>query len=88
MLAWLARPVCMSTQTSLAFMEGKMSYKFKVRPHSVLPEKEIVECWLDEKLVAAIYPHEDGIRVVSKYLTDVYKEEGLPPAVIIKLALK
>ena len=46
-----------------------------VHPHAMLPNNEVVECWKDGVFVAAIYPHEDGIRVVSKYMTDVYKEE-------------
>lgn len=52
-----------------------MVYKFRVHPHSILPGNEVIECWRDEEFVATIYPHEDGLRVVSKYLTDVYKEE-------------
>ena len=67
-----------------------MSYEFRVVPHSMLPGKQAVECWRDGKFVAGIYPHQDGIRIVSKYMTDVSKEaepamargEWLPAALI------
>jgi len=63
-----------------------VGYQFKVHPHSIMPGNEVVECWRDSIFVAGIYPHEDGIRVISKYMTDVYKEEeATPPAAIIKL---
>ena len=52
-----------------------MGYEFRVVPHSILQEKQAVECWRDGKFVAGIYPHQDGIRIVSKYMTDVSKEE-------------
>uniref|UniRef100_A0A6M3MAZ8 Uncharacterized protein n=1 Tax=viral metagenome TaxID=1070528 RepID=A0A6M3MAZ8_9ZZZZ len=51
-----------------------MSYEFRVVPHSMLPGKQAVECWRDGKFVAGIYPHQDGIRIISKYMTDVSKE--------------
>lgn len=72
-----------------------MSYDFKVVTHSILPGSQIVECWRDGVFVAAVYPHEDGIRVISKYMTEVTREnepsmargEWLPSA-IIKLGKK
>ena len=69
-----------------------MGFEFKVHPHSINPSNDVIECWRDGVFVAAIYPHEDGIRVISKYMTDVYKEEETAmhqdqwlPAAIIKL---
>ncbi len=63
-----------------------MGYQFKVHPHQVLPGNDVIECWRDGDFVASIYPHEDGLRVVSKYMTGVYKEKvSSPPAAIIKL---
>ena len=62
-----------------------MAYEFKVRPHGILPGKEMVECWRDGVFVAGIYPHRDGIRIVSKYMTRVEQETGLPPAAVVKL---
>ena len=65
-----------------------MSYEFRVVPHLELPGKQMVECWRDGEFVAGIYPHEDGIRIVSKHMTGV-SGEGVniwPPAAIIKLS--
>lgn len=69
-----------------------MSYKFRVVDHGLLSDKQVVECWRDGVFVAAIYPHEDGIRIVSKYMTDVRKEPGPAmargswlPAAIVRL---
>jgi len=52
-----------------------MGYQFKVRPHALQPGSEMIEVWRDGHFVAAVYPHEDGIRVVSKYMTNVHMEE-------------
>ena len=62
-----------------------MSYEFRVVPHSILPGSQAVECWRDGQFVAGIYPHQDGIRVVSKFMTAVSKESHQPASVIIKL---
>ncbi len=72
-----------------------MNYEFKVLPHSILPGKQMVECWRDGVFVAGIYPHQDGIRIVSKFMTDVGKETepamargSWLPAVVVKLGEK
>ena len=69
-----------------------MGYEFRVVPHSILRDKLAVECWRDGKFVAGIYPHQDGIRIVSIYMTGVSKEEEPAwaggqwlPSVIVKL---
>jgi len=67
-----------------------MGYEFRVVPHSMLPGKQAVECWRDGKFVAGIYPHQDGIRIVSKFITDIIKEaepadaggQWLPSAIV------
>ena len=72
-----------------------MGYEFRVVPHSMLLGKQAVECWRDGKFVAGIYPHQDGIRIVSKFITDIIKEaepadaggQWLPSA-IVKLGEK
>lgn len=64
-----------------------MGEEFKVRKHT-LTHKEMVEYWRDDIFVAGIYPHQDGIRVVSKYMVRTLPEGGLPPAVVIELAPK
>lgn len=52
-----------------------MCIELKVASHGILPGKQMVECWRDGVFVASIYPHQDGIRIVSKYMTGVIKEE-------------
>ena len=67
-----------------------MSYEFHVVGHSILPGKQAVECWREGVFVAGIYPHQDGIRIVSKYMTEVLREteptmargDWLPSAII------
>jgi len=66
-----------------------MSYEFRVVPHSAIPGEQMVECWRDGRFVACIYPHQEGIRIISKYLADVSRETdpddtGIP-AVLIRL---
>ncbi|GAI95508.1 unnamed protein product [marine sediment metagenome] len=45
--------------------------EFRVKPHGTLPGNQMVEFWRDGVFVAGIYPHEDGIRIVSKYIDGV-----------------
>lgn len=61
------------------------SMEFKVRPHGILPGSQMVEVWRNGVFVAGVFPHEDGIRVLSKYMTRTVTEDGLPPAVVIYL---
>lgn len=72
-----------------------MSIELKVASHGMLPGRQMVECWRNGVFVAAIYPHQDGIRIVSKYMTDVIKEEEPVyqvgqwlPSAIVKLEKK
>lgn len=65
---------------------------FKISPHGILGGKTMVEYWRDGKFIAGIYPHQDGIRVVSKYMTGTSMEEKPAmqmgqwlPAAVIKL---
>jgi len=46
----------------------------------------MVEVWRDGQFVAGIYPHEEGLRVVSKYLDGVQHEDVKPPSVVIQLS--
>lgn len=59
--------------------------QFRVVPHKELPGKHMVEYWEGEKFIAGIYPHKDGIRVVSKYYTGIMHDPNQPPAVVVKL---
>lgn len=62
-----------------------MSMTFRLAWHKAKPETQMIECFRDGELVAAIYPHDDGIRIVSKYIAGVTEESGLPPSAVIKL---
>lgn len=46
----------------------------------------MVKVWRDGKFVASIYAHEDGLRVVSKYLDGVEHEAAVPPSIVIKFS--
>ncbi|MBA7631310.1 hypothetical protein ES703_38840 [subsurface metagenome] len=63
-----------------------MEESFRVCPHNQLPGKMMVEYWRGKEFVAGIYPHKDGIRVVSKYLDGVEHESAIPPGVVIKFS--
>ena len=60
--------------------------EFRVKPHGILPGNQMVELFRDGVFVAGIYPHEDGIRIVSKYMDGVKHEPGSPPAVVLQLS--
>lgn len=62
-----------------------MSWVFHVVEHQARPGTWIVECWRDGEFVATVCPHEDGLHIVSKYLTAVTKLFGPPPSAVIKL---
>lgn len=49
--------------------------------------KPMVEAWKDGECVATIDGHDDGIRIVSKYLDGLKHEVGYPPGVILKLSI-
>jgi len=61
--------------------------EFRVKPHGILPGNQMVEFWRDGVFVAGIYPHEDGFRIVSKYMTRVELEDVLPPSAVVHLSL-
>jgi len=62
-----------------------MREEFKVCPHDQLPGKQMIEFWRDGEFIAGIYPHEDGIRVASKYMLGVHEDHSFPPAAVIRL---
>jgi len=66
--------------------EEMANTEFRVKPHEIQPGKQMVEFWRDGQFVAGIYPHQDGIRVVSKYLDGVEHEPDYPPGVVLKLS--
>jgi len=46
----------------------------------------MVEVWKDGNFVAGIYKHDDGVKIVSKYLDGVEQEPGYPPAIVVHLS--
>jgi len=65
-----------------------MNCEFRVVPHSMIPGSQMVECWMDGRFVAGIYPHREGIRIVSKYMTDVSRETGPDDAGILEVLIE
>ena len=55
---------------------------------NTITQKPMVEAWKDGEFIAAIYGHDDGIRIVSKYLAGVEHEPNFPPALVIKLSIR
>ena len=59
--------------------------QFTVKTHGILPGNQMVQFSREGVFMAGIYPHEDGIRIVSKYMDWVEREPGYPPAVVVHL---
>jgi hypothetical protein len=49
-------------------------------------DEPVVLILRDDKLIATIQRHEEGIQLVSQYYDGVQSEPGLPPSVIIKFS--
>lgn len=63
-----------------------MNITFRLGSHTIRGQAvQMVEVWRDSIFVAAIYPHNAGLHVVTKYLEDVAQFKGYPPSVLIKL---
>lgn len=45
----------------------------------------MVEYWRGGELIACIYPHQNGFRIISKYMTGVLTDPESRLAAIIKL---
>lgn len=63
-----------------------MGIEFRVSTNTIT-EKPVVEALKNGEVIAYIYGHDDGLRVVSKYLDGVDHEPGFPPALVIKLSM-
>lgn len=59
--------------------------EFRVKPHVALPNSLAIEVWRDGVFVAGIYTHEDGFRIVSKYMTQVEYDDSFPPSAVVHL---
>jgi|YelNatPaOPRAMG01_1025707.scaffolds.fasta_scaffold02506_26 hypothetical protein len=57
--------------------------KFKIEKE-VGGERQVVEVWDGDLLVASIYPHEKSIGVVSKFLRNVVVDDDYPPKATIE----
>jgi len=65
-----------------------MEETFRIAPHEQIPGQTMVEVWRRGVFIAGIYPHEDGLRVVSKYMSGVIEEGSHPQAAVIKLDVR
>lgn len=76
-----------------------MAIEFKVKPHAVTPGAEVVEVWMDNKFVVAIYGGlgknvrgevREAVVVVSKYFEDYcyYTDGETPGKIVITLDLR
>jgi len=59
--------------------------KFRLSIHGITDEP-MVEVWRDDTFVASVYGHEDGMRIVSKYLDGVERQVAMPPSVVIRFS--
>jgi len=48
--------------------------------------QEMIEVSQNGCVIGRIYPHPEGIRIVSEYLDGVQHEPGMPPAVVIRFS--
>ena len=59
--------------------------KFRLSTHGIT-HKPMVEVWRDDTFAASIYGHEDGMRIVSKYLDGVEHQVAMPPSIVIRFS--
>lgn len=63
-----------------------MDISFVMAEHKIGRRGQMVcEVWDGSRLVGVVYPHEDGIHVVSKYLNGTQPTSNFPPGVLVKL---
>jgi hypothetical protein len=66
-----------------------MTITFKLKPHSVKPDINMVEVWDGSTFLAGIYPNDPddgpGVKIVSKFLNGMIKDQRhpLPPAIAV-----
>ncbi len=67
---------------------------FRLVPHSGVPGIELCEIWDQDTFIGAIYPTDQGIKVVSKFIIDdpegavVIDRSKLPPIPAILINIK
>ena len=62
-----------------------MGMEFRLSTNTIT-QKPMVEAWKDGEFIASIYGHDDGLRVISKYLDGVEHEAVIPPSVVIRFS--
>ena len=67
---------------TLKALKKTMTIKLVMKHHK-LTGGMVIEVFDDDVFVACVYPHEDGIRVVSKYLGTVRRDDDNPPSLTI-----
>ena len=45
----------------------------------------VCEVWDGSRLVGVVYPHQDGIHIVSKYMNGTESTVISPPGILVKL---
>jgi hypothetical protein len=71
-----------------------MMITFKLKPHSLKPDANMVEVWSGETFLAGIYPGDPddgpGVKIVSKYLNGFIDDQRhpLPPAIAVLFDLE
>lgn len=48
--------------------------------------EEMIEVSQDGRAIGRIYPHPEGVRIVSEYLDGVHHEAVMPPAVVVRFS--
>lgn len=59
--------------------------EFRIATHTGTG-KPMVEVWQGGEFIASIYAHEDGMRIVSKYLDGVEHQVATPPSIVIRFS--
>jgi len=62
-----------------------VNVEFRIADQAITSDK-MVEVWREGEFIAGIYPHDEGLRVVSKHLDGAEHESARPPAIIIKFS--
>ncbi len=48
--------------------------RFEITSHSTKPNIQIIEVWQGNDFIASIYPTEDGIKLISKFIINPVEE--------------
>jgi len=64
--------------------------RFRIAPHGERPGEQMVEVWIGDQFVGALYPgdRDDEVKFVSKHLMSAVLDRAFPPAVLMMLNLQ